>query len=367
MFSSNVLDVAIALILAYLLLGLVVTAANELIATFNRSRARDLERGIRNLLDGKSSVPERFWRPIIRFFAGGGSPSAGRWSEAFFAHPLLNSLSKDGEKPTYVPASLFATVLLHLVENAKAVQETDGSPSLTNASSGLATFDQIRATLDKIETPGIRDALIPLLEQARADLSTGVTALRKFNDQVEAWFNNAMDRVSGWYQRRTRWMLFAIAVLFSAALNVDTVAICRQLSSDSVMRAAAVKTAEAYAAQQSSTPPTAQGLGDDQLGQNLEQVSSAVQGLDHLGIPLGWAGKQPVAVNAAIVPPSDKSQSSTSAMFYATKVFGLLVTAFAASLGAPFWFDVLNKFIAIRGVGKAPDEEPKTPKATQPS
>ena len=50
-----------------------------------------------------------------------------------------------------------------------------------------------------------------------------------------------------------------------------------------------------------------------------------------------------------------------SAPFW-TKVLGLLLTALAASLGAPFWFDVLNKFMAVRGAGKAPEEKPKDPR-----
>ena len=41
---------------------------------------------------------------------------------------------------------------------------------------------------------------------------------------------------------------------------------------------------------------------------------------------------------------------------------GWLLTALAASLGAPFWFEVLNKFIAIRSAGKTPEEQPKPPK-----
>ena len=48
--------------------------------------------------------------------------------------------------------------------------------------------------------------------------------------------------------------------------------------------------------------------------------------------------------------------------FFWTKIFGLFLTAFAASLGAPFWFDVLNKFMSVRGAGKAPEEKPKDPK-----
>ena len=44
------------------------------------------------------------------------------------------------------------------------------------------------------------------------------------------------------------------------------------------------------------------------------------------------------------------------------KVAGWLLTAFAVSLGAPFWFDLLNRFINLRVSGKAPEEKPKKPK-----
>jgi hypothetical protein len=44
------------------------------------------------------------------------------------------------------------------------------------------------------------------------------------------------------------------------------------------------------------------------------------------------------------------------------KVLGLLLTACAASLGAPFWFDVLNRVISIRAAGKAPEESPLPPR-----
>jgi uncharacterized protein involved in cysteine biosynthesis len=36
---------------------------------------------------------------------------------------------------------------------------------------------------------------------------------------------------------------------------------------------------------------------------------------------------------------------------------GLLLTTFAASLGAPFWFDALNESVNLRGTGKRPEEE----------
>ncbi|HEX8245391.1 MAG TPA: hypothetical protein VF541_17890 [Longimicrobium sp.] len=40
------------------------------------------------------------------------------------------------------------------------------------------------------------------------------------------------------------------------------------------------------------------------------------------------------------------------------KLLGLVLTAFALSLGAPFWFDTLNKIINVRAAGRAPTTTP---------
>ncbi|HEX6863939.1 MAG TPA: hypothetical protein VF414_14020 [Thermoanaerobaculia bacterium] len=39
-------------------------------------------------------------------------------------------------------------------------------------------------------------------------------------------------------------------------------------------------------------------------------------------------------------------------------LFGFVLTSFAASLGAPFWFDLLNRFVNLRTTGKKPVEVP---------
>jgi hypothetical protein len=38
-------------------------------------------------------------------------------------------------------------------------------------------------------------------------------------------------------------------------------------------------------------------------------------------------------------------------------LIGFLITALAVSLGAPFWFDLLNKLVSIRGAGIKPEEK----------
>ncbi len=48
------------------------------------------------------------------------------------------------------------------------------------------------------------------------------------------------------------------------------------------------------------------------------------------------------------------------------KVIGILITGFAVSQGAPFWFDMLNRITNLRGVGAPPEKSAATVAATAP-
>ena len=50
MFGSTILDVAIGIVFIYLLVSLVISATNELIAALLKSRAKNLSKGIQVLL-----------------------------------------------------------------------------------------------------------------------------------------------------------------------------------------------------------------------------------------------------------------------------------------------------------------------------
>ena len=58
MFNSAVIDIAIGLAFLYLLLGLIVTTINELIESYLRKRAKDLEAGICEMFGGSDTVKE---------------------------------------------------------------------------------------------------------------------------------------------------------------------------------------------------------------------------------------------------------------------------------------------------------------------
>jgi hypothetical protein len=135
---------------------------------------------------------------------------------------------------------------------------------------------------------------------------------------------------------------------------VDSVQIAQQLARDPALRSVIVAQAEQMVQQPPATvvvnptagaAPAVSPVQDTSV--RAQAMKDRIQELKAIGIPLGW-------------PDPDTSPRDVS--WYLLKVMGLLLTAGAASLGAPFWFDMLNKIISIRAAGKAPEETPKSPK-----
>ena len=51
----------------------------------------------------------------------------------------------------------------------------------------------------------------------------------KIKAELVAWFDNAMDRVSGWYKRWTQLIGFIVALIMAAGLNIDTIKVADTL------------------------------------------------------------------------------------------------------------------------------------------
>jgi hypothetical protein len=338
MFGSNVLDIGIGLIFVYLMLSLVCTAANEALASLFGWRANTLREGIGNLLDG----PDAHSR---------------QWAEKFYNHPLIQGLYKPGQRPSYIPSRTFALAVTDLV-----------LPGAVTA--GTATAQQLRDAVDAAPCPpGLKQVFRLLIDEAERSSTAGqrlrlagVLDLQKFDtlfDQlqqhIEIWFNNSMERVSGWYKRRVQAWTIGIAVCLTVALNVDSVLLWQGLARDSALRSLLVAQAEEMVKQPPATlvvsgttatpAPAVTPLQDTAARGQLLQ--DRIQELKNVGLPIGW-------------PDPDGPRRGSA--WFLLKVLGLLLTAGAASLGAPFWFDVLNRFMSVRSAGKAPEETPKPPK-----
>lgn len=293
MFNSSILDVAVGLVFVFLLLSLISSAANELIETFWRQRAAFLEKGIKQMMGGKDTqVSLDFVQKI-------------------YDHGLVNALYvgsyNDPSRvlPTYIPARNFAIAVLDLWKSASE----SGENLPPNVQKAIAAFDKVAQV--KARTV-----------QERAEL------LQK---DVENWYNSSMDRVSGWYKRRSQIFVLVIGVLITVLVNADCIQIAKRLSTDTNMRQAAAQLAERQTAAPASTGQPDAKTTMDQIRENLTQ-------LDGIGLPLGWSPR-----------PRTLAEVGTG---IADHWVGWLITALAISLGAPFWFDVLNKIIVVRSTVK---------------
>jgi hypothetical protein len=284
MFGSTILDVAVGMAFFYLLLSVVCSSLNEFLESLLRNRAKGLEQGIERLL---------------------GDPKLAR---ALYNHPLIKPLSVDKAGPSYIPASSFSMALLDMAGAARS-------------------FGEIRQTAAQLPDSQFKASLLAMMDDAGGDLDQA----RK---NVEDWFDAAMDRVSGWYKRKTQWFLLAFGLAFALALNLDSLKIADQLYRDQPKREAIVAAAEGYAAASKQT-------GDA----SAQAVQENFDRIEAIGFPVGWTEADlPGDFNAAL-----------------RKIFGLLATALAVSLGAPFWFDLLNRIMVVRSTVKPREKSPEAP------
>jgi hypothetical protein len=299
--------VAIGLFAIYFVLSLLASTLNEVIAAWAGRRARFLEHWLGNLLRDPKQV-----------------------DEVFYNNPLLKALAKPprikrghDRRPGYVATEVFSSIVL-------------GTQTITT------TAEDISAVIARIPEGDLKNA-VTRLQEAGDDLE-------KLRVKLERWYDNQMERVSGWYKRRTQLWLALIGIAFAIILNADTLQIVRTLWSDKTVRAAVVAEADK--------------LGDLNQASDLPTVANEVSAIKSLNVPLGWTfgkskpvpikrmqnGKQ---VTVATVTTADPRRLPHD-WGWLYKLIGIAMTALAISLGAPFWFDLLSKVARLRISGAPP-------------
>ncbi|MGI9079214.1 MAG: hypothetical protein ACR2GF_00045 [Acidimicrobiales bacterium] len=346
---NAVIELAIGLIVLYSLLSLMCSKTNELVANVLSLRARNLRRAIHHLV-GDAYVIKVYEHPMIMsLYRGDARPEKG--IKRLFQSP----------GPSYLPAQKFVIALLDStcptavtadpplppdpgdrLQYALTTEAHEGDPTHAGApaspvpraaASGQVERD-ITAEIDQVADAGLRKSLETLWRAASHNVVT-------FRAGVEQWFDHTMDRASGWYKRVAQTMALGLGLVIAVGLNIDTFHVSERLWADAPLRSAVleqVKKVPPPPAATEAPPTTAPALGAQVQGiqDGLSQVSA-------LHLPMGWA----------------EAQRPNS---YWVAVLGWLLTAIALSLGAPFWFDLLNKVTALRGGGTKETTPTQSPK-----
>ncbi len=293
---SCVLDLAIGITFFYLIFSLILSGLNEMVCNFLKLRANTLRQGVIELLGNNADLAKQV-----------------------YDHMLIKNMSitkKANVKahPSYIPSRNFAVALLSVGENNDAVKK-------------LLSF---------------------LPESAQNNID-------KKKKAIEVWYDDAMDRVSGWYKRRTQYIILGIALLLSCIMNADTIMIAKSLWKSTAIRASVVSASQGLLQSTAVQDPSKSELA------KLSEITNQIPDFE---LPIGWVSDKAAMVSGQQADPRG-IPSDFNGWFY--KILGLLCTTLAISLGAPFWFDMLGMFVNLRGAGKKPEKEEAKEKAQSAS
>lgn len=331
----ELVQTCIALATLYALLAIVASAAKEALEAWAQRRKKDFRAAVTDLLGPQGAV-------------------------AFLEHPHIQTLlstvgpthaDKHRHWPSYVDAATFAQAALDVLR---------ALPAATAAATGPVRGDLAQ--------------LVQWAEKRSAD-SLQV---------VQAAYEERMQRLGGSFKRNAQVWLLGIGFVLAAALDADTLQVAHKLSTDATARAALVNLAgevkglesleaickptggdaaapttpttpaapptPAASAAASASSASASGAGgsgtpgDARSPQQVIDLARCVQ--QRMPTVLGWTETK---WNAFKAGPWDSGSAWWGLLW---KLLGYVLTAFAVSLGAPFWFDLIAKVSNPRATSK---------------
>ena len=309
--GSTTLDVVVGLVFVYLLLAIICTTMNEWIAGIFNTRSTTLQAAIKQLLDrqpGDKDSGELNW-----------------FLQQFYNHPLISAITRPGKRdshPAYIAPRMFATAVMDIVTPQKP---------------GVIAFHDLETGIGNLPDGEVKQALLALIQTCNGDLNQA-------QRNIQAWYDDTMQRVSGWYKRRTQLWTVLVATFLTLAANADTLQIAKTLWREPTLRALVVEQAKNRTATDAGP-----GAADTNHPPKPAIQPVVKDEVNTLGEVMGWTHQSLLTTPAG----------------WADRVLGWFLSIVAISLGAPFWFDLLNKFMRIRNGGDAPEEMPTPPQRPQ--
>ncbi|MFI6511457.1 hypothetical protein ACIBCT_27940 [Streptosporangium sp. NPDC050855] len=390
---SVYIDLAIGLILAFLLLSLLVSGINEAIVRLLGIRSKFLWAYLRDTMDG--SEGGRSWIPskVADVFAklpfssddprpvhspdpapavvepmpvdltavpadagappGESSPAAaagsGERGTGTAAAPVTGGAAGTGEPAPAIDMTA------RLYERLQEIDHPKGART-SIANIPPERFSGAVMELVAAEEDGI-DGLLAKLEAIRSPLAGHLRGVwegaqrdtQKFRKGVEHWFDGEMQRLSTLYARYVRWVVFALGMVLTLLFSMDALEYGKTLLRDNAYRAGVAAIAggggDGYAALKERCAGAEPGLAEPYRCVTESLSSPAlVKIFDH-------------AILSVTMPPEDSADPSfrwNGAAWWDRLITpghwpGYLLTMVALLFGASFWWDVLRRLTGVRG------------------
>lgn len=343
-----ILDLVAGVIFIYFLLSIISSSAVEMVMTVFKLRGKMLGKWLKEIFNMDVTLPD------------GTRQKLGR---AIMDHCSVTGLTKSGKAPSYIDAKNFVAAFLEKItydpENKNSIAMD--MESIINA---IKRSDALPHSLQRVLLTyayEARDKYAAVSKATVTEAGSIKSEVDLFKEKIERWFDTNMDRVSGSLKiKYIRPLTLGIGILAVVLLNADSIAIARFLYSNPQARANIA--AQAYAAPadtsfQNKVSRIHAGAGaakEDSLSfQQIKDTLTAQRAsimrtkeiLESSGLPLGWSKND----------LRDPKTHKYSFGLIISKLTGLFATVLAVMMGAPFWFDVLNKISNMRSAGKKPE------------
>ena len=227
MLDSPMIDVALGLMLFYLVMSLSVTAAQEWVSSLFKLRGKNLKKGINQLVGNDIT-------------------------EEIYNHSLMRTM---GSKPSYLKSKYFSKILIDVIDTEKKVLNEEKK--------------DIKQFIEKIPNPKLKKVFQSFNMEANNKLDS-------LEDQISDWFDAGMERASGWYQKKVQICSFIISAFFVIAVNASTINIAQALWEDDVLRKKTAAMAEQIPQENLSSS----------INNNLSQTDKITEAKSLF--PIGW-------------------------------------------------------------------------------
>lgn len=333
------LEVFAVLALVYLLLSLLATTINELIAGFFSTRGKNMERAIKAMLaEGKDQ--NGIWM---------------KFQEHYLYKQLHTTQLRKKRKPSYLTPNQFSRIIMSILQRDRYKQQDP--LDIIEGYFADANGSNLKSNLLSLYGEGIDEVDAQNENKSQFGVYSINQKRAAFKKKLEEWFTETMDRAAGWYKRDVQTSLIIIGFLIAFVSDADTFNMYRNLSKDTKSRKELIAVIDDIADDETASLDSivdkslAKLLVDDQL-----KAARNVLGFRDCSCYFQNLNQEAPPKNTTQKNPCFDLISPLTIEFY-SKIFGWLITALAISLGAPFWFDLLKRIIKIRNAGNSPEEE----------
>ncbi len=402
--DNNILLLLISLVFIYAVLSILVSILTE--AWNHRSKIRGIFL--------KDSIYKMLKDPLNKDYG-----------YLFYNHITISGLKSAPDRlPHYISSRMFAEVLIDIIAQ-QAVHNRKVQVILDETGNKNYQMDimeipsdimkRFQMGLNTMNTSPFTDLMQSFLDKSKNESLPAENDYTKLKAHIEQWFNDYMDRVSGWYKTKQQRKFLIVGFAVAISLNVDSLHLLKVLSLDDNLKNRLVESAGqtvdnlkkdstmrgdlSFLIKSTSIVKSKDAAGystfdsidaakiqrmihkldssshikDLIAKKEIRQLDSAVNMVAELNIPIGWSrtvapaswwstNNQAKEVSFSLAHDSQTPglidymahRNSWSWGNFFKYLLGIAISGISLSFGAPFWFDILTKFVNVRRSGKIP-------------